>query len=203
MIDVFKPNTILENTNCLVSYLPNGRLFAAKNIDGTNLRKLYASFAPEFTRLQNKIYELSNEDDLSSTTNLISEWESSLGIPDTCLTNVVSLAQRRKQIVAKFALMNITTEKDWVDLAWFFGFRIKIEYGTTYNVFTMKFPIYLAGSTKAARFTMIVTFVDIYKPRNIFTMQFPIHFEENTIFLMCLFKKLKPANVNLHFRWKT
>jgi uncharacterized protein YmfQ (DUF2313 family) len=203
MTTIFKPNTIVENTNCLVSYLPNGRLFAAKNIDGTNLRKLYASFSPEFTRLQNKIYELSNEDDLANTTNLISEWESALGIPDTCLKNNVSLAQRRKQIVAKFALMNITTEEDWINLALFFGFRIKIEYGTTFGLFTMQFPLYFSGSSRAARFTMIITFIDLYKPRNIFTMQFPIHFEENTVFLMCLFKKLKPANVNLHFRWKT
>jgi uncharacterized protein YmfQ (DUF2313 family) len=203
MSDSFKPNTLIENTNCLVAYLPNGRLFAAKNIEGSNLRNLFTAYAKEFGRLHNKIYEVNYEYDLANTTNLIDEWESALQIPDTCLTNVdVSIEQRRKQVVAKFALMNIVTEQDWLNLALFFGFRVRIEYGTTYNVFTMKFPIYLAGSTKAAKFTMIITFLGIEKPRNIFTAQFPITFEKNTNFMMCLFKKLKPANVNLHFRWE-
>jgi uncharacterized protein YmfQ (DUF2313 family) len=212
MSNTFKPNTILENTNALVAYLPNGRLFAAKNVaknGGSNMRNLYASFAPEFTRLQNKIYEVSVEDDLANTTNLIDEWESALGIPDTCLSkvdrkgNLLPIEQRRKQIVAKFALMNITTEQDWVDLAWFFGYRIKIEYGITYGAFTYEFPVYFAGSAKAARFTMIIRFLDYYQPLNVFTLNFPITFEDfGGKFLMCLFTKLKPANVKIHWRWK-
>lgn len=203
MSNDFKPNTLIDNTDCLVAYLPNGRVFAAKNIEGTNLRKLYAAFAKEFGRLQNKIYELSVEDDLANTTNLINEWEKALQIPDTCLKNLnVPIEQRRKQIVAKFALMNIITEEDWINLAWFFGFRIKIEYGTTAGLFTMQFPLYLAGSIRAAKFTMIITFMGIAKPRNIFTVKFPIVFDENTNYMICLFNKLKPANVNIHWRWE-
>ncbi len=203
MSNNFYPNTLIENTDCLVAYLPNGRLFAAKNIDGSDLRKLFGAFGKEFGRLQNKIYEISVEDDLANTTNLIDQWESALQIPDTCLKSAnVPIAQRRKQIVAKFALMNITTEKDWIDLAWFFGFRIKIEYGISYGAFTYTFPIYFAGSVKAARFTMIITFLGMSKPRNIFTLTFPIKFEENSNYVMCLFSKLKPANVNIHYRWE-
>jgi len=203
MTNDFRPNTIVENTDCLVAYIPDGRLFAAKRIEGSNLRTLFSSFAFEFTRLQNKIYELSVEDDLAHTTNLLDEWEKALQIPDTCLTNTVSLVQRRKQLVAKFALMNLTTEKDWVDLAFFFGYRIKIEYGTQYSIFTMKFPLYFSGSIKAAKFTMIINFYETEQPKNLFTLTFPIKFENSVQFLMCLFRKLKPANVNLHFRWKT
>jgi len=175
----FKPNTLVENTNALVAYLPNGRLFAAKNISGTNLRLLYGAFAKEFTRLQNKVYEISVEDDLANTTNLIDEWESALGIPDECLSNDENIAQRRKQIVAKFALMNLTTESDWINLAWFFGFRVRIDYGTTVSLFPMTFPLYFSGSGKAARFTMVITFLDLYQPSNVFTMTFPFTFEEN------------------------
>jgi len=133
---------------------------------------------------------------------LIDEWERALNIPDTCLTNTVPIDQRRKQLVAKFALMNITTEEDWIYLANFFGFNIKIEYGTQYSEFPMEFPLYFAGSIKAAKFTMIITFLGLEKPSNIFTMTFPITFEDDNNFMMCLFKKLKPANVNIHFRWE-
>jgi len=202
MINNFKPNTILENTDCLVSYLPNGRLFAAKNIDGSNLRTLFSALAPEYTRLQNKIYELSVEDDLANTTNLIDEWERALLIPDECFTNTVPIEQRRKQIVAKFALMNITTEEDWKNLAFFFGYNIEIGYGTQFSEFPMEFPLYFSGSVKESKFTMIITFMGLSAPANVFTMTFPITFEENTNFMICLFNKLKPANVNIHYRWE-
>lgn len=200
-IDDFKPGTIVDNTDALVAYLPNGRLFAAKNIEGTNLRKLFEAFSGEMGRMENKIYELAVEDDLANTTNLLEEWEHALMIPDTCLTNNTTIEQRRKQIVAKFALMNITTEKDWIDLAQFFGFTITIEHGVEASVFPIRFPIYFAASAKAARFTMIITFTDLIKPTNVFTCTFPITFSNNENFLMCLFYHLKPANVNLQFRW--
>lgn len=202
LINDFQPRTILDNTNGLVAYLPDGRLFAAKNIEGTNLRKLYQAFASEYTRLQNKIYELGIEDDLANTSNLIDEWERALLIPDTCLTNNTTLVQRRKQVVAKFALMNLVTEEDWIALARFFGYTITISRGVTSNVFTMTFPIYFTGSIKAARFTMIIKFVGLKKPSNIFTCTFPIVFSDNENFLMCLFYHLKPANVHLQFDWE-
>jgi uncharacterized protein YmfQ (DUF2313 family) len=204
IINDFIPNTIVENTDCLVAHLPNGRLFAAKNIDGSNLRKLYTAFAGEFGRLQNKIYEISNEDDLSNTTNLITQWENALQIPDDCFINDGGLVIRRKQVVAKFALMNILTEKDWKDLALFFGFVIRIEYGVaSSNVFTFTFPVTFYSSAKAARFTMIVVFEgSTGYPGNIFTMTFPIVFDPDTNIMRCLFEHLKPANVHVIYRWE-
>jgi len=202
LINDFKQRTIVENTNGLVAYLPDGRLFAAKNIEGTNLRNLYQSFSGEYQRLQNKIYELAIEDDLANTTNLINEWEHALLIPDTCLTNNTTLVQRRKQIVAKFALMNLVTKTDWIALAKFFGYDIIIRSGTSADLFTMTFPINFSGSSKAARFTMIIKFMGLSQPANVFTCTFPIIFSSSENFLICLFHYLKPANVNLLFEWE-
>ena len=198
----FEPNTITENTNSLAAYMPNDDLFLAKYIEGSNLRKLLYGIAQEYNLVQNKIYEISVENDLLHTTNLIDEWERALGLPDTCMkTAGVPIAQRRKQIVAKFGKMNLTTEEDWKALATFFGFTIKIEYGSQSDVFTMIFPVYFTGSAKAARFTMIITFMGIAKPSNVFPMKFPFIFED-TNFMICLFNKLKPANVNILYRWE-
>jgi len=198
----FKPNTLLQNTNALAAYLPNGQLFVAKNLEGSNLRKSLTALANEYGRYQDKIYEVSTEDDIRNTTNLISEWESALGIPDQCLTSDTTIQQRRKQIEAKFALMNLTTESDWIYLANFFGFTITIEHGSQASLFPMTFPILFSGSVKAAKFTMIIKFMGLRKPGNIFTMKFPITFEQQTNYVLCLFEKLKPANVNIVYRWE-
>lgn len=202
MINDFKPNTIIEMQSALIAYLPDGRLFLAKNDINSNLRRLFNAISLEYGRLQNKIYEISVETDIDEANNLINEWERSVAIPDFCLNTKHDITLRRKQVKAKFALMNLTTEKDWIDLAFFFGLRITIDYGTTFDVFPMTFPIYFAGSAKAIKFTMIVNFYEIDKPKNIFTLTFPVTFEEDTNFIKCLFKKLKPANVNLVFRYK-
>lgn len=198
----FIPNTIIENTDCLVSYLPNGKIFAAKNIEGTNLRKLYTAFSQEFYRLQDKIYEISNEDDLENTTNLIDEWESALGIPDSCFSNVgTSIQQRRKQIVAKFAKMNITTEQDWIDLAKFFGYDIEIIHPIANSGFDYTFDFYFFDN-KTARFTMIIKFLNIPQPEDVFDCTFDFTFSDNNNVVICLFEHLKPANVQLIYEYE-
>jgi hypothetical protein len=198
----FTPNSIVENADALGAYLPDGRLFVAKNINNSNLRNLLVSVSGEYTRLQNKIYEVSTEYDLENTTNLINEWESALGIPDTAFTKDTDIVQRRKQIVAKFALMNLTVDADWIYLAAFFGYTIEIRHGFNYGVFPITFPWIFFGDAKSAKFTMVIVFKGLPQPGNVFPIVFPIVFDKDTNFLINLFKKLKPANVNIKFLWE-
>jgi len=58
IINNFKPDSILENTNCLVSYLPNGRVFAAKNIEESNLRKLFYALLDYKIKFMNLVLKM-------------------------------------------------------------------------------------------------------------------------------------------------
>lgn len=196
----YTPNTIDQNTQVLANYLPNDKPFEAKNITDSNLRKLLKSISYEYTRLQEKAFEMVTQDDLSTTTNLLVAWETALGIPDSFFSNTAPIATRRLQIVAKFAKMNLTTEQDWIDLAAFFGIEIEIEHGSgtlSRSEFPMIFPAYFVTSDKEAKFTMFVTFLNLVEPTNVFPAIFPVQFQNDANFLICVFNYCKPANVHV------
>lgn len=195
----FTPNSVEQNTQILADYLPQGVLYRAKNIDGSKLRTLLQALSLEYTRIQGKIEELSEQYYMPQTTNLLEAWERVLGIPDDCFTNTVSVKDRRLQIVAKFALMNVTTTEDWIYLASFLGYNISIEYGTPYMVLPFKLP-FILGSEKAAKFTMIINFLDLPPPTNVFPLTLPFMLG-NISMIQCVFEHIKPANVKIIYRY--
>jgi hypothetical protein len=196
----FVENSSARNTQSLANYMPGGPLFRAKNIGGSNLRRLLQSFTLELGRVEGKLEELADEYYIAETSNLIVEWENALGIPDECFkTTDASIELRRKQVIAKLALMNLTSAPDFVALAAFFGVRVEILNGADVgDFFPMTFPFFLFGSIKEAKFTMIVHFLDIERPTNAFPVTFPFKFElSEAQFILCLFNELKPVPVNI------
>jgi uncharacterized protein YmfQ (DUF2313 family) len=202
---VFIENSIEVNTESLANYLPGGELFRAKRIEGSTLRTLLRSISLELGRLEAKLQELADEYYIEDTVNLLEEWENAVGIPDDCFkTDNQTIEWRRKQVIAKLALMNVTTPQDFVDLAAFFDIRVQILSGHEFfEGFPFTFPMTFYNSAKEARFTMIVYFPDIPSPANTFPMTFPILFAvDPTDFIMCMFEKIKPAPVVLARRYQ-
>jgi uncharacterized protein YmfQ (DUF2313 family) len=203
--EIFVSNSPEENTQSLANYFPNGDFFRAKNIADSNFRKYLKALSYEFTRAEEKIKELADEHYIPLTFNLIEEWEKHLSIPDECFTiKGKTIEERRKQVIAKFALMNLTTTQDFIDLAAYFDVDIDILNGYEHsNFFPFTFPIYFFGSIKEAKFTMIVYFKNIDRPLNAFPMTFPVTFQPATENLvLCLFEKLKPAPVKIIARYR-
>lgn len=203
----FIANSVKQNAQSLADYVLDDQLHAAKNIKGSVFNRYLNALAQEITRGEEKLQELVDEYYPATTTNLIEEWEHALGIPDTCFkVNVnTTIEFRRKQVVAKMALMNLTTTVDFIGLAKFFGVNVTITNGKDQdNTFPMTFPFTFFQNTKEAFFTMIVTFVDIESPSNVFPLTFPINFEDETLtdLIICLFNKLKPAPVKIIARFK-
>jgi uncharacterized protein YmfQ (DUF2313 family) len=201
MKDSYAPNDLKTNTRVMASYLPIGELFSFSNTSGSNFNKLMIALAKEFGRSQEKLYELYQEYDMNHTSNLLEEWESALGIPDDCFgVEGVSIADRRIHCVAKFAKMNIATEQDWISLADFLGYNITIEHGTKYMTFPLTLP-FILGSGKTARFTIIVNFLDLPKPSCVFPLTLPFTFGDAENVLRCVFDHLRPANVQVLYRY--
>jgi len=74
-----KEVTAQQMSDCL----PIGKVWDAKNIDESNVRKLINSLALAHNNTQQKVEELAYEFNINNTTQLIDEWEVSVGIPDT------------------------------------------------------------------------------------------------------------------------
>lgn len=195
---LFRINTKEDITNSAAAFLPNGRIFAAKNEVNTNLRNFLNGLSVELFRVDEQMNLMSEDYDINLTVQFIGQWESAVGIPDTCFDGTGTLETRRQNILAKLAMMNLTTAQDFIDLAALFGVVVTITPGAVVGTFPMIFPLLLFDTAKEAKFTMIVEFETELET---FPLTFPIPFGESIIGLVrCLFNKLRPANVQIIYQ---
>jgi len=182
----------------LADYLPGGRLFQAKNVDGSNLRKLLRGIATELFTADGYLRDFQDDITPSITTYFIEEWESALGIPDSCFTGAGTLTERRRDIVIKLAALGVQTAADFEALGALFGITVTVTPGIVHALFPMTFPIVFTAGVTAARFTIIVKFTVDAASR--FPLTFPFTFGDSTISVLeCLFRQLKPANCDIIF----
>jgi len=186
-----------QQAQTIANYLPTGKIFAAKNIIGSTLRKLLLGFANEILRVDEIIALFRRDTIPDSTEYFLDEWEAAVGIPDSCLTGLGDSVQRRLEILIKLAGYGVQTAQDFVDLAAKFNIVITAEGGANRGIYG-GLPAISFGSNKEARFTLVITPID--NIGEAFTYTFPITFgTQDLATLECLFQKLKPANVQLYY----
>ena len=105
--------------------LPQGEAWNRE--EGSVLSKLLETFAEEFARIHQRGLDLIEESDPRTTTELIDEWEHSLGLPDPCIGSVSTLKERREQVRAKLVTMRGQGRVDYFDLADSLGFDVGIS----------------------------------------------------------------------------
>lgn len=189
-----------EQAQTIANHMPSGRAFGAKNISGTNIRKFLLGLAKELIRVDWFI-EKFRDDVLPDTTEFyLDEWESAVNIPDCCLDGSGDKDTRRRDIIGKLARMGIQTQSDFQELAAYFGVTIQIESGSVHGAFPFTFPIEFYDDERAAHHTIIITFSLPETER--FPYEFPISFgNPEIVMLECIFNELKPANVNIIYRY--
>lgn len=189
---MIKPHNIEEHANSLAHYLPGGRTFEAKNIDGSNLRQLLRGLAKEMQRAE--AYLISMDVGYLSDTNplYVAEWERAVGIPDDCFDTSGTLAQRWANVKTKLASLGIQTVDDFIRLAAIFGKVINVRplSSELYPPYSVPFyPVTKAGS----RYTLIIEGVDVVSSVPPYDVPFDVLGGEDI--LQCLFDRLKPDNV--------
>lgn len=191
-------HTTNQHADSIADYLPNGPLFIAKKEDGSKMRALLIGLAVQILSAEGKLVETEAELDINTTTALMSEWESALGIPDSCFSGTGTIEDRRRDVLIKLS-SSVQTEQDFVDLAFILGVSIQINSGITFSTFPLTFPWLFFSTEKEARFTMVVDFG--ITASNAFPLVFPFMFDDKgTSIIRCIFSKLKPANVNIIYR---
>lgn len=186
-----------EQADTIAGHMPSGRVWNAKRVDGTVMRRLLKGFAVELMRVDAKIlqfrrYILPDEDTL-----FMQEWESALGIPDGCFQGTGTDAERIRDIQCKLADMNISTEPEFEAFAAKFGLTVDVIPGAVYGSFPYTFPMIFFTDAKEAKFTMLV---DIGEEALSFPYTFPIEFTTPELTLLkCLFDVMTPATVDVQF----
>ena len=174
-------------------------MFASAHVNDSNFRKLLRGMAGELFRANGLLKEYSEQIIPDQTTKFIEEWESALGIPDSCFSGTGTITERRRDILAKLAALGVQTADDFVSLAAIFGVTVIINGGVQEITFPLVFPIVMFSTLRDARFTIVVRFTE--ETANTFPLVFPVTFGSGEIAILeCLFAKLKPSNCEIIFQ---
>jgi len=122
---------LTTETNSLAHTMPNGRTFAAKFIEGSNIRRLVTGLAKAFVNIDAMLNELKAQYFPDTTTDMLEEWERAVGIPNAYFKGTGDLAERRLHVTTMLNLANVSTEQDFIDLADSLGHTITISHTVT------------------------------------------------------------------------
>lgn len=199
-MDFINTRTQEDQADVLAQYLRDDLLHRAKNKDGSNLRKVLIGLAQEWTRFRNKANEVYEQYDPTNTTDLISEWESVVGIPDECFDNTGTIEERRTNVLLKLAGINATTEKQFENIANILGVTADISSGVDLATLPLTLPFILIDEAEAP-FTIVVTLDSSLETEGLpLTLPFTLSEGVQEI-LECVFNKIKPANTQVIFRF--
>lgn len=180
----------------LARHMPEGRAWGAKGVVGSNTNALIQACAAALNRVQQQISELATQYDIPLTTDLLVDWEKSVGIPDDCLDVALDLAERRQNVIDRLRRAPIVTKAEFEALGTaLLGDTVTVDAGADIEIFNMPFPVVFGSAP--ARFKMFVNLPG----RTGFPYAFPIPFgAARSELLECVFRKLAPANVVVVFR---
>jgi len=171
---------LTTETNSLAYTLPGGRTFAAKFIEGSNIRRVVTGLAKAFVGMDSLLNQIKAQYFPDTTTDLLEEWESAVGIPNAYFKGTGTLAERRLHVTTMLTMAYVSTEQDFIDLAAALGYTITISHSVTVEPRLLPFsPPYIPSSnTKSPDF--------VWK---VFVMGEPV-----PDFLPLLFDSLKAAD---------
>lgn len=190
--DLTTTHTAIEHGTSVAHFMPNGLLWSGKYNEQNELKKMLNGFGSECARGELALVELFTQRDINLTEQLISEWESAVGIPDDCFTTDKSLEVRRGQVIIKLAYSpQIIIEFE--ELARLLGYNDVIVRNLGSNRFPRYNVPFCPATGTECLFTVEVIGTGV-TPRNPpYDVPFPL-FSDSTL-IQCVFDKFKPANV--------
>lgn len=109
----------------LAALLPTGAAWPRDT--GSTLMLLLRAMAAEFERLDGRAAQLLAETDPASTTELLPDWERVVGLPDPCVTQVQTVAERRQALEGRLTSVGGQSRAFFIQLAARLGYTITID----------------------------------------------------------------------------
>ena len=195
----FNALSIYDQFYLLASHLPQGTFWENCFNEDSNLGKLTKALSLEYYRMGVLVEDIAYDYDIRQVDNYISEWENSVGIPNSCFSRNRTIEQRRLNIEGLFSnFAGVQTNEDFVRMGLLYGYVVDVYSGIDVGGFDMIFPIILFDSKKEAKNTIIINLTATTTTAVNFPFEFPIPFYKLGIqFLNCIFSLVKPANCDL------
>ncbi|MBV1835665.1 YmfQ family protein [Acetobacter estunensis] len=183
----------------LLTLLPRGRVWS-REPDGIP-SQIASVWAPTYERQSDRAANLLVDAFPATTTELLTEWQETLGLPDPCAGDNPTLAQQRLQIVSRL------TNTGGCSIPYFVAFAASLGYAITITEFTPsrfgnKFGMTFGGDDLA--YTWQVNVPNFSITRLTFGDQFGKPFASwgDTV-LQCELTRVKPAHTVLLFNYES
>lgn len=190
-----------EYQQALAALLPEGAAWPRDA--GSVLMRLLGGLAAELERIDARAALLMAETDPASTTELLADWERVVGLPDPCVTQAQTVAERRA------ALEGRLTSVGGQSRAFFFQLAQRLGYTVTIDEFASAAAATAAGISFTGNEWAHTWRVNV--PATVGITPFragagaagePLRAWSNEV-IECQFKRLKPAHSRLLFAYST
>lgn len=183
----------------VLGHFPVGEAWHAVRIAGKNLYRLIKSFSTAYEDLSAYICKLTVELNPYTTTEMISDWETAVGLPDPCFPSTSTIEERRSWVVFRLDKRRWSTAQDWKDLAELFGLEIVVTPGWRIqkpSVYPPCYPIRYINLPRLGRFHVFLDVVDGCGDDGYpYTYPMTYGFGSRCEALRCIIERVKPANV--------
>lgn len=185
----------------VMSHFPSGVMWHAVRMTGKWLYKFVQAVSDAYEDMSEALCNLATELNPYATTQLITEWETAVGLPDPCLPVATTLEQRRSQVIFRLTKRRWTTEADYHALAALFGLTIRITQGWTVQkpaLFDACFDQWFFNFPRLGRFYIFIDITEGCGSLSGFDYNFDYNFEtglEGCELFMCIMERVKPASV--------
>mgnify|MGYP000919492952 CR=1 FL=1 len=194
-LTLFDAGTLEQSTDELAAHAPDGVAWMRKYKEGSNIRGLLAGMAVPFNVLEQEIEYAAREFNANTTSDLISEWETSVGLPDNCIGALPDLAQRRAAVISRLRKSPIVTLQEMQDFvnSQLDGQTITLYPGHPYYTLPYRLPQHLI-SAPGKRFIIVV---EVERGGAKLPYQLPQQLIRgiDTSKIECIMARIVPANV--------
>jgi hypothetical protein len=191
----------------VLAHFPVGVAWIAWRMPGKIAHNLIRGFSRAYDAAWDALHDLSRELDYRTTSQMLVEWETALGLPDACLPAAGTIEERRQWIRFRLDKRRWNTIADWYELADLFGLRVRITPGFVVQrpaLFQVIFPKPFYAFPKLGRFRVYIDLLDQkfggfpYDGQSVEYDKFPIPFGGSSEYasqFRCLIERVAPANV--------
>jgi len=199
---LFKAPGKVKTTEFLNSHLPEGRVWGKKNAASSNMYRLNRSLSAGYEKLREQIEHHTFEMYVPQSTDLLPDFEESVGLPDECETGSLSLDERRNKVINKLrriAIITLEEMQEYVDSR-FSDLEIELIPGEIFYGYAGRYPFPYWGAA-STRFVIVVKLYNTTE--NGYPYQYPFAYRagSNIEKIKCVLHKIIPANVVLAFNY--
>ena len=168
----------------LIQLQPRGK---ALPIEDTVWQQLLGGMAIEFSRVHGRMDSLAGEILLQSTSELLDEWEQSVGLPGSCAPAAASDAERLERIIARLAEIGGQDPEYFIGIAARYGIEITIDE----DAIPFEVGVHGMGDPVGGDEWRYVWYAHVDPAPSVAVREL----------LQCVFKSIAPADRVLKWRW--